>query len=181
MVIGATLAESVRLHSDLEGSTLDDRVDELLRDVGMSPEQRNRYPHEFSGGQLQRVAIARALAPGPSLIVCDEPVSALDVSIQAQVLNLLLDLQVEHGLTYIFVSHDLSVVRHVAHDVIVMNHGRVVEHGPTERVFNEPADAYTQELVGAIPHASPNRPTAVGLRVPAAFGARTAHTEAVAC
>ena len=173
MVVGATIAESVRLHWTLEGSAVDDRVGELLRDVGMSPEQSNRYPHEFSGGQLQRVAIARALAPQPELIVCDEPVSALDVSIQAQVLNLILDLQAEHRLTYVFVSHDLSVVRHVAHDVIVMNRGRVVERGPTEQIFIEPAEPYTRELIGAIPHPRPSRVSAMNVKVPSAFGSRS--------
>jgi ABC-type oligopeptide transport system ATPase subunit len=169
MVVGATIGESVRLHTDLDGSAVDDRVEELMRDVGMAPEQANRYPHEFSGGQLQRVAIARALAPRPELIVCDEPVSALDVSIQAQVLNLILDLQAEHGLTYVFVSHDLSVVRHVAHEVIVMNRGRVVEQGPTEQIFVDPSDPYTKELISAIPHARPCRPSARHVMVPAAF------------
>lgn len=169
MVVAATIAESVRLHSDLGGSALDDRVAELMRDVGMSPDQADRYPHEFSGGQLQRVAIARALAPRPELIVCDEPVSALDVSIQAQVLNLILDLQAEHQLTYVFVSHDLSVVRYVAQEVIVMNHGRVVERGPTEQIFTDPVEHYTRELISAIPHPEPCRPSARGAKVPAAL------------
>lgn len=166
MVVGATVAESLRLHGVERGSALEDRVASLLDDVGMSADQMNRYPHEFSGGQLQRVAIARALAPGPKLVVCDEPVSALDVSVQAQVLNLLLDLQERHHLTYVFVSHDLSVVRHVAHDVLVMRGGRMVELGSCEQIFEDPSEPYTRELVAAVPGLEPRRDRARAFSVP---------------
>jgi len=125
--------------------------------VGLRAEQRNRYPHEFSGGQRQRIGIARALALGPKFIVCDEAVSALDVSIQAQIINLLNDLQDEYGLSYLFIAHDLSVVRYLSDRVAVMYLGRIVELGTTEEIFNEPAHPYTKALLAAIPIPDPAR------------------------
>jgi ABC-type glutathione transport system ATPase component len=129
----------------------DHRVDEVLTAVGLGPEAANRYPHQFSGGQRQRISIARALAPGPSILVADEPVSALDVSLRAQVLNLISDLVDSFSLTLVFVSHDLAVVRHICDRVAVMHDGRIVEQGSTAEVYDAPQDPYTQRLVRAIP------------------------------
>ncbi|MRJ77294.1 ATP-binding cassette domain-containing protein [Aeromicrobium sp. SMF47] len=157
MVIRDAVGEPFTVHQGLRGEERDTRVLELLERVGMRADQLDRYPREFSGGQLQRIAIARALTTEPDFIVCDEPVAALDVSIQAQVLNLLVDLQQERGLGYLFISHDLSLVRFLAHHVVVMYMGEVVEAGPTEQLFSDPQHPYTQKLISAIPSPRPSR------------------------
>lgn len=151
MTVGDLLSEPLRLHQIVPADQTIARVAQLLNQVGLKPEHAGRYPHEFSGGQRQRIAIARAIAVQPKFIVCDEPVSALDVSIRAQVLNLLADLQKQLGLSYIFISHDLSVVRHKADRVAVMYLGRIVETGPVADVFARPRHPYTQALLRAIP------------------------------
>lgn len=150
MSVGDIIAEGVRVHdSSLDAEARDALVVEALRVVHLEPETRHRYPHEFSGGQRQRISIARALILKPELIVMDEPTSALDVSVQAEIVDLLRDLQREHGLAYVFISHDLSVVRALAHDIIVMKDGRVVESGAAADVFDNPQEAYTQDLLSA--------------------------------
>jgi peptide/nickel transport system ATP-binding protein len=145
------IGEAPRVHGLVSGQGCDAYVDDLLRQVGLDPRYRRRYPHQFSGGQRQRIGIARALAVRPELIVCDEPVSALDVSIQAQVLNLFMTLRRELGLTYLFISHDLGVVRHLADRVVVMYLGRVVEEAPTDELFASPNHPYTQALLAEMP------------------------------
>jgi oligopeptide transport system ATP-binding protein len=151
MAVGEALAEPLLLHANLSKAARVERVGDLLATVGLKREHALRYPHEFSGGQRQRIAIARALAVEPRLIVCDEPVSALDVSVRSQILNLLKDLQQRLGLAYIFISHDLAVVKHIATRVCVMYLGRIVETAPAEQLFVEPHHPYTQALLTAVP------------------------------
>ncbi len=151
--IGDVLSEPLAINTDMPASERSERAMAMLRKVGLGPEHYNRYPHMFSGGQRQRIAIARALMLNPSLLVLDEPVSALDLSVQAQILNLLADLQDEFQLTYVFISHDLSVVRYIADDVMVMYLGDVVEQGSRDEVFSNPQHAYTRALFAATPRA----------------------------
>jgi oligopeptide transport system ATP-binding protein len=153
--VGQIVGDPLRMHGRAEGAEVERRVGELLERVGLSDEHRNRHPHEFSGGQRQRIGIARALALDPKLVLCDEPVSALDVSIQAQIVNLLSDLQRDLGLAYVFVSHDLSVVRHLADRIAVMKDGKFVETGLTDQVCTEPAHEYTRTLLAATPAPDP--------------------------
>jgi peptide/nickel transport system ATP-binding protein len=159
MTLMQIVGEPLLVNHVARGSELQDRVAELLRVVGLRPEYMVRYPHAFSGGQRQRIGVARALALNPQLVVCDEPVSALDVSVQAQTLNLLQDLQSDFNLTYLFISHDLSVVEHISDRVVVMYVGKLVEHARTEELFFHPKHPYTEALLYAVPKPDPRQRT----------------------
>jgi len=155
MTVGEIIAEPLRVHGIAAGPDANARVAELLQNVGLLPEYANRYPRQFSGGQRQRVAIARALATSPRLIICDEPVSALDVSVQSQIINLLSDLSRNSGIAYLFITHNFAVVRQIADDVAVMYLGRIVESGPTDAVFENPRHPYTAALLASVPPVDP--------------------------
>ena len=154
--VGEIIGEAVREHGLVSRAEYDDYVDKVMDDCGLQPFHKSRYPHEFSGGQRQRICIARALALNPEFVVCDEPVSALDVSIQAQIINLLGELQDEYKLTYLFISHDLSVVEHISDTVGVMYLGNLVEYGKKEDIFRHPLHPYTEALFSAIPVPDPD-------------------------
>jgi len=166
MTVGNIVGETLKVHKKACGSELADRVALLLSKVGLSGEHINRYPHEFSGGQRQRIGIARALALRPKLVICDEPVSALDVSIQSQILNLLSDLQDEFGLTYLFIAHDLAVVEHISDMVAVMYLGKIMEIAGAKELYRNPLHPYTRALISAIPQVAsslrPERPAVTG-------------------
>ena len=155
MLVGDIIKEPIDINTTLSRSEKKEQVSWLLKKVGLNEEQANRFPHEFSGGQRQRIAIARALATNPKVIIADEPVSALDVSIQAQVINLMMDLQEEFNLTILFIAHDLSVVKHISTEIAVMYLGELIEFGSTEEIFSKPQHEYTKTLLAAIPHPDP--------------------------
>ena len=157
MTVGSIIAEPLDEHSIIKGKERSDRVEELLEAVGLNPRYTNRYPHEFSGGQRQRIGIARALGLNPEFIICDEPIAALDVSIQAQVINLLEDLQEKLGLTYLFISHDLGMIRHISKRVAVMYLGKIVELGPARELYSRAQHPYTKALLSAVPLHDPGR------------------------
>lgn len=152
MNCGEIIGEALEIHfRELSAADRRDSVAALLKQVGLEPEMASRYPHEFSGGQRQRIGIARALAVKPRFIVCDEPVSALDVSVQGQIVNLLKDLQEELGISYLFIAHDLAVIEHISNFVLVMHHGKIVEAAPAEAIYESPQDDYTKTLLAAVP------------------------------
>lgn len=157
MTVAQIISEPLQLHTDMNKREMEERVAWLLDKVGMQPEQARRYPHEFSGGQRQRVGIARALATNPELIICDEPVSALDVSIQAQVINLMMDLQEEFEVSYLFIAHDLSVVEHISDKIAVMYLGNLAEYGKSQEVYHNPRHPYSKALLSAVPLPDPTK------------------------
>ena len=157
MTVGSIISEPLLEHTQASGSQRTERVEELLQAVGLNAKYMNRYPHEFSGGQRQRIGVARALALNPEFIICDEPIAALDVSIQAQVVNLLEDLQEKLGLTYLFISHDLGMIRHIARRVAVMYLGHIVEIATSQDLYRRPQHPYTQALLSAVPTHDPVR------------------------
>jgi oligopeptide/dipeptide ABC transporter ATP-binding protein len=165
MTIEQIVGEALEVHGIAHGPALREEVAQLLSQVGLRPEVMNRYPHEFSGGQRQRIAVARALVLKPAFIVCDEPTSALDVSIRAQIINLLQDLQAARHLSYLMISHDLGVVRHISNAVAVMYLGKIVEQAPTEMLYGNPRHPYTQVLLSAIPVPNPRLRNAANRRV----------------
>lgn len=156
MTIGEALSEPMKVHNICPDKEIRPKVAQLITDVGLNPNVANRYPHEFSGGQRQRICIARALASNPEFIVCDEPISALDVSIQAQIINLLMDIQEKYSLTYLFIAHDLAVVRHISNRVAVMYLGKMMELADKEELFGNPLHPYTTALLSAVPEADPD-------------------------
>jgi oligopeptide transport system ATP-binding protein len=156
MTVGAIVSGPLEIHNIAEGREKEDRVADMLRKVGIPPEMMRRYPHEFSGGQRQRIGIARALVAGPQLVIGDEPVSALDVSVRAQIINLLQDLQGELDLTYVMISHDLSVIRHISDEIAVMYLSKIVEWAPSGDLYSEPFHPYTQALLSAVPIPDPD-------------------------
>lgn len=156
MTVGSIIAEAVKVHKIVPENELYPYVIDIMKKCGLQPQYYDRYPHEFSGGQRQRICIARALAVNPKLVICDEPVSALDVSIQAQIINLLKELQNKMGLTYVFISHDLSVVKYITDQIMVMYLGNTMEHGLTEDIFNNPLHPYTKALFSAVPIPDPD-------------------------
>ena len=157
MTVSQIISEPLKIHTKMNKSEMMDRVGWLLDKVGLQPEQAQRFPHEFSGGQRQRVGIARALATNPDLIICDEPVSALDVSIQAQVINLMMDLQDEFNLSYLFIAHDLSVVEHISDKIVVMYLGNIVEMGDSAEVYHHPRHPYSRALLSSVPLPDPSQ------------------------
>jgi ABC-type oligopeptide transport system ATPase subunit len=157
LTIAASVGEPLSALTSMTREERESKVYQLLQRVGLSADYLDRYPYELSGGQLQRVAVARAISTDPAIVVCDEPVAALDMSIRAQVLNLLKELQEERGISYVFISHDLSLVSVLAHRVAVMRAGRIVEEGPAEQLFKEPAHEYTRELLQSVPSTNPRR------------------------
>ena len=156
MLVKDIVREPLDINTKMSGSEKNDKIEWLFNKVGLTVEQSNRYPHEFSGGQRQRIGIARSLATDPDIIIADEPVSALDVSIQAQIINLMMDLQKEFNLSIIFIAHDLSVVKHISNRIGVMHQGALIEIGSTQSIFKKPKQNYTKELLGAIPIPNPD-------------------------